>query len=90
MHGGRHTARTITAMSPGCLARLDGSVPGSKNPPDWQQGLGVAYLDAGGQVHMHTIPIHDGRLFYNSQAIQGRDRAEEIAEDIGYPQIAAC
>lgn len=71
----RHTregARTVLAMSPGCLCRIDGVVPSTKGgtdldgmpvmrTEDWQQGLAVIqYEDGDGRFVPEQVPIHDG------------------------------
>lgn len=63
---------TILAASPGCLARIDGSVPSTKGGvdldgrpiqrhEDWQQGLAVVPYDPeSGRFVYEQIAIHDG------------------------------
>ena len=78
----------ITAMSPGCLCRVDGTVPGVSLSPDWQQGCGVATLDEKTeQVHMQVLPIYDGSLVYDGRVIEGQDPAEQIAFETGWKQF---
>lgn len=66
--------RTILAASPGCLCRVDGAVPSTKQgvdldgrpiiqgrSEDWQQGLAVIpYDDETGNFVYEQIPIRDG------------------------------
>ena len=78
----------ITAASPGCLCRVDGSVPGVSQNPDWQQGCGIATLDEdSGQVHMQMLPIYDGSLVWDGRVIEGQDPCEHIAFDTGWKQF---
>ncbi len=71
----RHTRegpRTVLAMSPGCLCRIDGSVPSTKGghdldgiplarTEDWQQGLAIfRYEEGEGRFIPEQVPIHDG------------------------------
>ena len=78
----------ITAMSPGCLCRVDGAVPGVSLSPDWQQGCGIATLDEKTeQVHMQVLPIYDGSLVYDGRVIEGQDPAEQIAFETGWKQL---
>ena len=80
--------RVISAMSPGCLCRLDpGIVPGFKQRQDWQTGVGVAWLDEMEEAHMAAIPIRDGRLIWSDGILQGEDRTAEIAKDTGWSQM---
>ncbi len=65
--------RTILAMSPGCLCRVDGKVPSTKSGndldgmpmgriEDWQQGLVIVEFEEGdGAFFPEMVPIHDGR-----------------------------
>ena len=81
----------ITAMSPGCLCRVDGTVPGVNLNPDWQQGVGIATLDEQTElVHMQVLPIHDGSLVWDGRVIEGQDSseiAERIAFETGWKQL---
>lgn len=64
--------RTIMAASPGCLARLDGAVPSTKQGTDldgrplvraenWQQGVAfVEYEPGDGRFVYEQVPIRDG------------------------------
>ena len=83
-------ARTVWAMSPGCLCRVDGAVPsGTKGIEDWQQGLGVIAIDeTTGAVHCQAVPIFEGRLVWDGEAMQGEDREQEIAAAIRWPALA--
>lgn len=71
----RHTrdgGRTVLAMSPGCLARIDGAVPSTKGGTDldgipltryedWQQGVAIIHYEEGdGRFVPEQVPIHDG------------------------------
>ena len=80
--------RTITAMSPGCLCRIDGAVPGVSKAPDWHHGVGIGYYDEVNDTdHLSVIPIHDGNLVFDGRVFTGEDRRGEIAKATGYSQI---
>jgi hypothetical protein len=65
-------ARTILAVSPGCLARTDGAVPSTRGghdldgrplyrSEDWQQGIAVVEYEPGdGNFNLELVPIRDG------------------------------
>ena len=58
------------ALSPGCLCRVDGAVPGVTLRPDWQQGWGWLARDSErGQVYGAAVPIVEGRTVYRSGLI---------------------
>ena len=81
--------RLISAMSPGCLCRVDGAVPGVSSRPDWQQGFGVITRHREtGATTMHPVQIHDGIAMYGGKTYSGVDRTAEIADALGYPQMA--
>jgi len=87
---GPNGAETIGVMSPGCLCRVDGAVPGVKARPDWQQGVGVLELDEEtGNVTMHPVQIVNGRAVYAGQVYVATDRTDQIAGELGYPQMRA-
>lgn len=71
--------RTIMAASPGCLARIDGAVPSTKQGldldgrplvrhEDWQQGLAIVHFEPGdGRFVYEQIPIRDGWAMWNGK-----------------------
>lgn len=71
--------RRILAMSPGCLARVDGVVPSTKqgldldgrplvSHEDWQQGIAVIGFEEGdGPFWPELVPIHDGRAMWRGK-----------------------
>ena len=78
--------KTISAMSPGCLCRLDDGVPQTpgQSQVDWQQGLGIIYADDAGES-MQLIPIDDGRAVVDGASFQGEDRTEELSKATRIP-----
>lgn len=72
--------RTIMAASPGCLARIDGAVPSTKQGMDidgrplvshenWQQGLAIVEYETTGRQRFtyECIPIFDGTANYRGK-----------------------
>jgi hypothetical protein len=71
--------KTVTAASPGCLARIDGAVPSTKGGTDldgrpltryenWQQGLAVVdYEEGDGKFNLEMITIRDGWALYRDK-----------------------
>ena len=73
--GGYHQ---IIAASPGCLCRIDGSVPSVKSGAhptgrpvrsweDWTQGLAVVHYHEDGRFAYNPIFIHEGRALWGGQ-----------------------
>ena len=71
--------KTVTAASPGCLARIDGAVPSTKGGTDldgrplkrhenWQQGLAVVQYEEGdGKFNMEMVTIREGWSLYRDK-----------------------
>jgi len=76
----------VHAMTPGCLCKIDGEVPGVSSRPDWQQGFGVVYL-VDGQVHMQAIPIQEGAAVFQNTVYRGSDQTNQIAKETGWHQF---
>lgn len=76
-------AKVITAMSPGCLCRVDGVVPAATGDTlDWQHGLGLMYASRLG-VHLQLAPILDGVTVIEGHTIAGQTRAADIEKATG-------
>ena len=74
--------RTIFALSPGCLCRIDGAVPGVSARNDWQQGFAwLTHCD--GTTHAQAVRIDDGLAVFDGRTWLGETRATEIAEATG-------
>lgn len=59
--------RYVTAMSPGCLCRIDGAVPGVQKKQNWQQGIGEAWWNEDqANVHLEAHAIHEGKIFLST------------------------
>lgn len=68
---GRGHATYTVAYSPGCLCRVDGTVPSTKGGvdvfgkpvksfEDWQNGMGIVRYHADGRFNIEDIPIIEG------------------------------
>lgn len=76
-------AKTILAASPGCLARVDGVVPSTKQGvdvdgrplrriEDWQQGIAVVpYSEETGEFVYEQIAIHNGSAMWRGNWYTG-------------------
>lgn len=74
--------RRILAMSPGCLARIDGVVPSTKQgtdldgrplpiTEDWQQGFAVVTYEPGdGRFWPELVPINNGTAMWRGRLIE--------------------
>lgn len=74
--------RELVVGSPGCLCRIDGSVPGADRP-DWQQGVGILSLVDGMDEHLDLIRIQNGRAVCGGHLLEGRDYVHELVESTG-------
>jgi predicted phosphodiesterase len=80
---------TLFAMSPGCLCRLDGVIPGSTQRSNWQQGLGIINLLPATAVRdsvalCEIIPIKEGRCVIEGSVYHGDPHVEAIRKATGY------
>jgi len=75
--------RTITAFSPGCLCRIDGTVPAAKSQMNWQQGVGVVDFSER-FVAPSLIPIRDGSAMFGGRVYTGQDYLEQLRADTGF------
>ena len=81
----RDRRRVVHAFSPGCLCKIDGSVPGSSTEEQWQQGIGIVFYE--GDSDRHTIvpvPIKDGTAIYNGYMFGTRDRLKDLQKDTNW------
>jgi metallophosphoesterase superfamily enzyme len=80
---GKEGPRSVSAFSPGCLCRIDGTVPGISARMNWQQGLGIYDYD-----ELHTaitpVPIFDGVAIYGGNHISGQDYLAQLKADTGW------
>lgn len=87
-HGPQGTKQRF-AMSPGCLCRTDGAVPGATLHPDWQQGFGIIYRDpATGQVHPSVYSVLNGTTVFSGKHYQGKNMESRIAIDLNWKEIS--
>ena len=76
-------SKIITAMSPGCLCRLDDAVPGfAGKPKNWQQGLGIVNKTKSG-TSLLTVPIIKGEMVLNGEVFVGKDYVKQLSQESG-------
>jgi hypothetical protein len=85
---GRNGQRKIRAVSPGCVCRVDGVVPGHRLKQHWQQGFAIAHYDDHNYHAIETIEIEDGRAIYGGEVFLGEDPLEQIIEDTGWKNFS--
>lgn len=54
--------KRIFSYSPGCLCKIDGSVPGSSTPNNWRQGMGLLISTSDGDSFIQDMP-YNGKRF---------------------------
>lgn len=85
----RGAGRYTVAYSPGCLCRVDGTVPSTRGGIDvfgrpikswenWQNGMAIVRYDDNGRFHIEDIPIIEGWAM--------RDSGEEYVSDATFLQ----
>lgn len=73
----------LWAMSPGCLCRIDGSVPGSTSRSDWAQGVGIVTEAEGLPDAVEVVRITNGRALHRGEVLQGHDYVGELVTSSG-------
>lgn len=68
----------------GCLARIDGEVPGRSRRQNWQQGLGVIDVYDWGQFSITPVQIQDGLAYFDGRCFVGEDRTEDLKRATGW------
>lgn len=79
----RDGSKTITAFSPGCLCKIDGTVPAAKSQMNWQQGIGVVDFSER-FVAPVAIPIDNGSAMFGGKVYTGQDYLEQLRADTGF------
>ena len=77
------------AMSPGCLCKTDGTVPGATLHPDWQQGFGmIARNPKTGELFPSVHSVIDGETFFNGKQYKGRELEAKISRDVNWKELS--
>jgi hypothetical protein len=74
---------TVWAWCSGCLCRIDGTVPGSSQNCDWQQGAAVIDYDDR-KLTPHLVPIDEQGAFFEGQHYEPWDYLEDLRRDTGW------
>ena len=74
--------KTVYGFSPGCLCKIDGTVPGSKGR-GWQQGIGIVYYN-GMHHHLDAVPINSGKALFDGKKFVASDRTDAIRNDTNW------
>lgn len=79
----RGEPETVIAFSPGCLCKIDGTVPSTKSGEDelgrpyrrwenWQQGMAVVTQEPDGMWHAELVTIHDGKAMWRGRTYEAQ------------------
>jgi len=85
---GPHGVRSVFALSPGTICRVDPVVPGASPRYDWQQGLAMLGLVNGEPDVTHLARIRDGVMCWGGEIYRGRDRVADIIDATGIDAFA--
>jgi len=88
VHGPRGP-REVGNLNPGALVRLGGVVPGVHPRENWQQGLGLVWLEDDG-AHLELIAIRNGRARYGDRVWFGNPSLDEVADATEWGQLVAA
>ena len=75
-------SRVVEGLCPGCVCKIDGTVPGSTKNQNWQQGVAfVEYDDL--DYNVDFIPIQDGEAYYRGSYFTARDYTKQLYAEYG-------
>jgi hypothetical protein len=77
--------REISAMSPGALTRIGGVVPGVSSTENWQQAIGLVWLED--VTTQSLVPITKGSARHGFRKYDAPDGLRELAEATGWGQL---
>lgn len=84
-------SRVVTSISPGCLCKVDGSVPGSTSESNWNQGILVTEYhptDLSVPIQHTHVPIVDGKALFRGILFEAEEdideRVEAAALNVGF------
>ncbi len=72
---------SITAFSPGCLCKIDGTVPGSSEEQNWQNGFGIIEYNDNELLPPQIVPIENDKAYYNGKFYHAWDYGDELSRD---------
>jgi hypothetical protein len=75
----RGGSKVLTAYSPGCACRTDGTVPARTKRENWQKGLGIVWYTED-RFDIQDLVVKDRSVIYGNQLIEARDRLEDLRE----------
>ena len=75
---GRDGIEKMFVQSVGCLCRIDGTVPGVKKQPNWQQSILLVNTVGDKYFDTHDIVFHSGVTIYDGILFEGEDYTKDI------------
>lgn len=76
---------TYTAECFGCMCHLDGRVPSHEQKHQWNQGMGLVWYEPGnGLFRTEHIPIHEGKIIYGREVLEGKPNVRAMEADCGW------
>jgi len=79
---------TYRALSLGCMAKIGGKTPGTKEKQNWQNALGVVKYKEGNDIfEMYPLFIQHGRMIWNNKVFSGESTLEDMKKDIDWKQF---
>jgi hypothetical protein len=79
----RNKIVTYQHVSPGTIAKIDGSVPSHKDKENGQQGCAMVDYDEE-MFTIQPIYIHDGKAIYQGQLYEGEDYSDQLTLDMRF------
>ena len=79
---------TYRAISLGCMCKIGGKTPGTKEKQNWQNALGVVKYKEGNSIfEIHPLFIQHGKMIWNNKVFEGESTLEQLIKDIDWKQF---
>jgi len=79
---------TYRAISLGCMTKIGGKTPGTKEKQNWQNALGVVKYKEGNDIfEVYPLFIQHGKMIWNGKVFKGEDRIEELRDEVDWSQF---
>lgn len=80
----RSGQKVLSSTCPGCLCKIDGTVPGNTKRQGWSQGFAIAYYGDGLGSVVEVVPIEEGGTLYHGKVYKANFDLQSLRKDTGW------